>query len=165
MEQAGRMTAASQTTPATRSEDTDRNIALLAYGLLFAAIFLAGAPALIAVAIAYGRRRSVDCLVSSHHRFQIFIFWIGFAMTLLAALFGLAAALVILVDVFGAVIHAGWENWRVVQAADLHIGRTFFMLVAAAMVMGTLTAVWLLAASAYGFVRLASRHAIRQTER
>ena len=161
----GDMTTASQSAPAERSDDADRNIALLCYGLLFFAIFFAGAPALIAVAIAYARRCSVEPMVASHHRFQIFIFWIGFALTLLAALCGLIAALSIMIDLFGAMVHAGWENWRIVQAADLHIGQTFFTLIAAAVVLGAFTGLWLWIAAAYGFVRLASGRPIRQTAR
>ncbi len=159
------MTTASQATSSARSEETDRNIALLCYGLLFLAIFFAGAPALIAVAIAYARKRSVGPVIASHHRFQIVIFWIGFALTLLAALCGLIAALSIMIDLFGAIAQAGWSHWRIVQAADLHIGQTFFTLIAGAAVLGAATGLWLWFASAYGFVRLASRRAIRQTAR
>ena len=147
------------------SDDADRNIALLAYGLLFLAVFFAGVPALIAVAIAYARKRAVEPTVASHHRFQILIFWIGFVLTLLAALCGLAAALAILSDLFRAVFHVGWQSWRVDQKGELHIGHAFFTFVAGAIVMGAVTGLWLMIASAYGFIRLASRRSIRQTAR
>ena len=46
------MTLASNYAAERNSADVDRNLALLGYGLLFFAIFFAGVPALIAVAIA-----------------------------------------------------------------------------------------------------------------
>lgn len=159
------MTTASEIRRASQTDDVDRNIGLLAYGLLFFAIFFAGAPALIAVAIAYSRRRDVDPFVASHHRFQIFIFWIGFAMTLLAALSGLAALLSILGDLVHIVATARWNGWEVIQTADLHVGRAFFVFVSAAAVLGVLTGLWLMVTSAYGFIRLASQRSIRQTAR
>lgn len=159
------MTTTSEIQQANPTDEVDRNIALLAYGLLFFAIFFAGAPALVAVAIAYARRRDVAAPVASHHRFQIFIFWIGFAMTLLAAFSGLAALLSIIGDLFQEVIHGGWTGWDAIEAADLHVGRAFVAFAAAAAVLGALTGVWLLVTSAYGFIRLASNHSIRQTAR
>ena len=51
------MSLASDVVRSPESQDVDRNLALLAYGLLFFAIFFAGVPALVAVAIAYSRRR------------------------------------------------------------------------------------------------------------
>jgi uncharacterized membrane protein len=159
------MTTASEIRRASPSDDVDRNIALLAYGLLFFAIFFAGAPALIAVAIAYARRRDVDPFVASHHRFQIFIFWIGFALTLLAALSGLAALLSILGDLIHGVAQARWDGWDVIQTANLHVGKAFFAFVTAAAGLGLLTGLWLMVTSVYGFIRLASLRSIRQTAR
>ena len=157
------MTTASEIRRASQADDVDRNIALLAYGLLFFAIFFAGAPALIAVAIAYARRREVDPFVASHHRFQIFIFWIGFALTLLAALSGLAALLSIVGDLVHVAMQARWDGWNVIHMANLHLGRPFFAFVTAAAGLGVMTGLWLLVTSAYGFIRLASHHSIRQT--
>ena len=65
--------------------DLDRNLGLLAYALLFFAIFLGGLPALIAVAIAYARRHSAPPWIASHHNFQIWVFWIGLGLGLLMA--------------------------------------------------------------------------------
>ena len=159
------MTSASEIGRASQSADVDRNIALLGYGLLFFAIFFAGAPALIAAAIAYTRRRDVDRTVASHHRFQLFIFWVGFAMTLLAALSGLAALLSIVGDLLGVVVHSHWTSWDTIQTTSLHVGRAFFIFAAAAGGLGVLTGLWLMATAGYGFIRLASSHAIPQTRR
>ena len=49
------MATASDSLSAKREDEVDRNLALLDYGLLFFAIFFAGLPALVAVAIAYAR--------------------------------------------------------------------------------------------------------------
>ena len=70
--------------------DTAENLAMIAYGLLFASIFFAGAPALIAVVIAYSQRREAPTRIRSHFDFQIKVFWAAFALTLAAASCGLA---------------------------------------------------------------------------
>jgi uncharacterized membrane protein len=159
------MTTASEIRRTSQAADADRNIALLAYGLLFFAIFFAGAPALIAVAIAYARKRDRDCMVGSHHNFQIFIFWIGFALTLLAALSGLAALLSIVGDLLNVVTHARWDGLEIEQTTNLHVGRPFFIFAAAAGGLGVLTGLWLMVTAGYGFIRLAYSHPIPQTAR
>jgi uncharacterized membrane protein len=159
------MTTASEIRRASNAADIDRNIGLLSYGLLFFAIFFAGAPALIAVAIAYARRRDVNCTVASHHRFQIYIFWVGFALTLLAAFSGLAALLSIVGDLLHVVMQARWDSWDVVQTTSLHVGRPFFVFATAAAGLGVLTGLWLMVTAGYGFIRLAYSHAIPQTAR
>jgi len=109
--------------------------------------------------------------VASHHRFQIFIFWIAFALTSITALVALASVMALILnmlgggDLLGSVVHVNRANWGEVQIADLRIGHTFFTLLAAAIIMGVITSLWLLIASAYGFVRLASGRSIRQTAR
>jgi uncharacterized membrane protein len=147
---------------ASTSPEVDRNLAFLAYGLLFFAVFFAGAPALIAFAIAHARKDTATPLVARHHRYQIFVFWIGFGLALLASASGLAMLVVSaakLIDVAAA-------NTTMV---DLHqvfaqIGESrapiFFV---SALVLTLTTALWLVGASAYGFFRLASGKAIVQT--
>ena len=145
-------------------DETDRNLALLAYALLFFAIFFAGAPALIAVAIAYSRKAKVPRLIRSHHRFQIFIFWTGLALTLLAAFSGLAAVMTALVTIVGAAVHSGF-NAEAFVIHPMHLGRAMAVFASTAVVLGIITGLWLMAASAYGFIRLASHRSIRQTAR
>src|ERR1700739_869782 len=99
------MTIASNYAAGRESADVDRNLALLGYGLLFFAIFFAGVPALIAVAIAYGRVKDTGCTLRSHHKFQIYIFWVGFALTALAALSGLGAVTSILIQLVTSAMH------------------------------------------------------------
>jgi uncharacterized membrane protein len=157
------MTPVSETAR-TSGDDADRNLALLAYGLLFFAIFFAGAPALIAVAIAYTRKAKVPRLIRSHHRFQIFIFWTGLALTLLAALSGLAAVVTALVTIVGAAMHSGW-NAQAFIVHPMHLGKVMAVFTTAAVLLGIVTGLWLMASSAYGFIRLASHRSIRQTAR
>jgi len=157
------MTPASDTAAAPH-DDAERNLALLAYALIFFAIFFAGAPALIAVGIAYSRRGKVPRLIRSHYRFQIFIFWTGLALTLLAAFSGLAAVMTALVAIVGAALHSGF-NAQLFVIHPLHVGRVMAAFATAAVSLGVLTGLWLMAASAYGFIRLASHRSIRQTAR
>lgn len=143
------MSVVSDALPRRSPQEAERNLALLGYGLLFSAVFLAGLPAFAAVAIAYAKRNACDRALSSHFRYQIRTFWVGFFLTLLAALCGLAALFVILIDVIRSF------------APDETFGPADFNVVIAlgAMTAGlaALSGLWLIGASVYGFVRLASR--------
>ena len=156
------MIAASEDAGPRRSEDVDRNLALLAYGLMFFAIFFAGAPALVAVAIAYARRGEAGPSLRSHFRRLISIFWVGFALTVLAALSGLAAVLFVVGEVVRGAVGGQWDSMDAVVFSQLHVGAVV-LLIASAAVLGVLTAVWLMIASAYGFIQLASSRSISQT--
>jgi uncharacterized membrane protein len=154
------MSAASDLAGPRPSDDADRNLALLAYGLLFVAIFFAGLPALVAVAIAYSRRNASAPPVRGHFRRQIMIFWVGFFLTLLAALSGLAAIVILLAEVlFG---FAGGGGLSTTMFNHAHFGlMTTCIIAAGALVF--LTGLWFMVTSAYGFIMLASRQSIRQT--
>lgn len=141
-------------------EDLDRNLAFVAYGLLFFAFFFAGAPALAAVAIAYARRHDAGPLIRGHHSYQIWVFWVGFGFALLMAASGMAALLVFFAISFQvATDGAASPNIEAFfsqvydQATQSHI---IPMCLMASLVLFIITAVWLVGASAYGFVRLAS---------
>lgn len=141
-------------------DDLDRNLAFVAYGLLFFACFLAGAPALGAVAIAYARRHDASALARSHHAYQIWVFWIGFGCALLMGASGLAAMFVAFTVVFGVATDGSpsasmesFFNEFIARAADSTI---IPMCLVACLCMFIVTALWLVAASAYGFIRLAS---------
>jgi uncharacterized membrane protein len=138
------------------ASDLDRNLALLAYALLFFAIFLGGLPALVAVAIAYARRQTAPPWIASHHSFQIWVFWISLGLALLMAGAAMIAFVSAFTKVIGTVTHtgalAGWDEVWVRLSSSNVIALsvvTFF-------VMFVLTGLWLAGASAYGFVRLAS---------
>ncbi len=144
--------------------DSDRNLAQLAYVLLFLAPFCAGVTALIAAAIAYSRRRVADTRVRSHHRFQLLVFWIALGLTVIATALGLGALAAIFGDLLGgANLHLDWSGWSANSHANVALGEIFFRLLIATMTAAALTSFWLMGASAYGFLRLASRRSIRQT--
>lgn len=147
------------------NDDVDRNLALLAYGLLFFAIFFAGAPALIAVAIAYARRGQTTRMIRSHHRYQIIIFWGAFALTLLAALSGLAAIVSVLGEMIFQAAHVRWRAGAALTVTLPYLGPAVVAFSTAAISLGVFAGLWLMVMSGYGFIRLASHRAIRQTAR
>ena len=146
---------------AERNPDFDRNLAFLAYGLLFFAVFFAGAPALIAVAIAHARRNVADPLVRRHHAYQIWVFWIGFGLALLAG----GSALAFLVTGVMEFVNAGQGGITNLEElfASLSDNRALFSFFVTAITLTLLSGLWLAAASAYGFFRLASGKPIVQT--
>jgi len=145
-------------------DDVDRNLALLAYALLFFAVFFAGAPALVAAGIAYARRAHAEPPVRSHFRFQVFVFWVAFGLTLIAALCGLGALLVLLGQLLRGAVEGRWDSLDTVLFSQPHIG-LLIVLVALSAFAALLATVWLVITSAYGFILLATRQSIRQTAR
>jgi len=142
-------------------EELDRNLALLAYGLLFFAIFLGGLPALAAVAIAYSRKNTAGPLIRSHHKFQIWVFWIGFGMALLAAASGMATIISALIQVVGGDqgMFDGWMDFQ----ARLAGSNSVAAFLVSTLVLFAATGLWLAACSAYGFIQLASSRAMSKT--
>jgi uncharacterized membrane protein len=141
---------------------TAENLAMIAYGLLFASIFFAGAPALIAAVIAYSQRREAAPRVRSHFDFQIRIFWVAFVLTLAAASAGLAGVIGGLGEMIDVASITRIEHIESIRIDLSHItidGRVVGLLLAAG-VLGFLSSVWLLGASAVGFIRLASERAM-----
>src|SRR5947207_8419202 len=106
-------------TSAVAHDEVDRNLAFLTYGLLFFSIFFAGVPALIAVAIAYARRKDADPLVRGHHSFQIWIFWVGFLMALLAGAAGLTAITMMFAQALKLSALNNWHGWGAVRLSDV----------------------------------------------
>lgn len=143
-------------------DEVDRNLAFVSYGLLFFSVFFAGVPALIAVAIAYARRKEADPLVRGHHSFQIWIFWVGFMMALLAG----AAGLTTITMIFGQMIHLseinGWHGWGQAQLQDV-VGPMTMSFFATAVLLALCAGLWLICTSIYGFVKLAQGKPMRQT--
>jgi uncharacterized membrane protein len=138
------------------ASDLDRNLALLAYALLFFAIFLGGLPALVAVAIAYARRQEAPPWIASHHSFQIWVFWISLGLALLMAGAAMIAFVSAFVKVIGAVTHTGsFGGWDAIWLR-LSGSNVIAISVVGFFVMFVLTGLWLAGTSAYGFVRLAS---------
>jgi len=142
--------------------ETARNLALVNYGLLFAAVFFAGVPALIAVIIAYAQRDEALPTLRSHYDFQVRIFWVAFALTLAAGVCFLAAIVNGVAELLEFTRANGWESFDTIQIdlSRLSIDGTIVGLVVASLVLTFLGAIWLVAAPAFGFIRLASERGI-----
>lgn len=144
-----------------RSE-TAENLAMIGYGLLFASIFFAGAPALIAVVIAYSQRQEASPRVRTHYDFQIRVFWVAFVLTLAAASSALAGVIGAASEMVDVASITRIERIESISVDLSHItidGRIVGLLVAAC-VLGFLSSIWLLGCSAVGFIRLASERAM-----
>jgi uncharacterized membrane protein len=139
----------------------DRIVAMGSYGLLFVSVFTFGVPALAAVALAIFHRDDAQPLIRSHYRFQIRIFLTAFLFVILAgisALLGGGLALSQLVSFIE--LHA--RQVAAVIGTDTG-GREAWAaggLVIAAFLFFGLSVLWTLAASAFGFLRLAANRPI-----
>jgi uncharacterized membrane protein len=149
------------------AEEAAQNMAMLGYALLFASIFFAGFPALIAVVIAYSHKDAAERLVASHFEFQIRIFWIAFVLTLAAAAAGLAGVIGGLGEVIGMASISGLDHLQTVQIRlhDITIGARVLGLIAFAVLLTVASSLWLLCAPAVGFIRLASGRAMGDSAR
>lgn len=139
----------------------DRNLALINYGLLFASVFFVGVPGLIAVIIAYSQRDAVTAAVRRHYKFQIRIFWIAFALGLLGTITAVWAAVMGIgqLATFGFHSYDAWEGMTV-DTRDIRIDGNLVLLASATVISWLAMALWLIAAPAYGFIRLASERRI-----
>ncbi|MDP1738772.1 MAG: hypothetical protein Q8L23_15190 [Caulobacter sp.] len=150
--------------------EAERNLALLAYGLLGVSIFFAGTTALVAAVIAYVLHDAGTEDLSRHFRFQIRIFWIGVACIAVTIIAGLVATLAAagnqLHDAAPADTVAQIDLWgRHFDVSGLRI--TPLVVIAATICGGTALfgALWMVIASTIGFVRLATSHSMGQTAR
>lgn len=145
----------------TRQGETARNLALVNYGLLFAAIFFAGVPALIAVIIAYVQRDDAPAQIRSHHTFQIRIFWVAFALTLAAGVAFLTALISGLSEFVAYSRANGWTQHSLsIDVSRLSLDSRIIGLIVLGVILSVLTGLWLIAAPAIGFIRLASERGI-----
>jgi len=142
--------------------DVDSNLALLNYGLLFISIVFAGVPGLIAVVIAYSQRDVANPAIRSHYNFQIRIFWIALALTVIAALSALAALAVGLGQLIDVGFHGTWDAWDSVafDSADIRIDPSVVALLGVTALASIAATLWLLIASLVGVIRLASQRAM-----
>jgi uncharacterized membrane protein len=141
-----------------RGDDASANLALVNYGLLFASIFFAGVPALIAAIIAYSQRDEATVSVRSHFNFQIRIFWVAFGLSLAAGASALAAVVRAAGDLLAFGKAQGWSNFDMdLDMSRISIDGGVIALVVAFALFSVLAAAWLVAAPAIGFIRLASQ--------
>jgi uncharacterized membrane protein len=145
-----------------KNAEVARNMAMVSYGLLFAAIFFAGVPALIAAIIAYTQRDEAPPDLRTHYDFQIRIFWVAFALSIAAAACVLGA---VVSGVAELLTYNRIEAFMGVEDVHLDLSRIsidgrIIGLTVAAFLLAFMTALWLVAAPAVGFIRLASAQRI-----
>ncbi|HWA60000.1 MAG TPA: hypothetical protein VG939_01425 [Caulobacteraceae bacterium] len=163
------MTQASATAASPWREDTiDRTLALINYGLLLASIFFAGIPGLIAVIIAYAQQAEAPPRIRSHLKYQIRIFWIAFGLTIVASGAAMTAFLLAAVDLFEGGVGQGIGGFSLDMAklmmitdmASIRVATPVVILTVAAVLVSAVTMLWLIAAPAVGFIRLATDRSI-----
>lgn len=148
--------------------EAERNLALLAYGLLGVSVFFAGITALVAVIIAYTLHDAANETLSRHFRFQIRIFWIGVGCVALAVVAGVVAA----VGSLGSLLHRAppadmvrtLDLWgRTIDLSGLRITPLVVVATGVALASALLGAVWMILAPVIGFIRLASARHMSET--
>lgn len=162
------MTQATTVTSPWRQDSLDRTLALVNYGLLFASIFFAGIPGLVAVIIAYAQQNEAPARIRTHLRFQIRIFWVAFALSVAASAAALTAALLAAVDFVQLGVDKTWSSFsvdlaRLLVMSDLQhlrVATPVVGLVVITVIASFLALLWLVAAPAIGFIRLATDRAI-----
>ncbi len=147
-------TAFSGGAPAASSDD--RNLALVSYGLLFAAPFVFGLTALIAVVIAYVRRPEADPVTGSHYRYQIRTFWIAFALSMVAVVALMVGVGFLIVDLVRMlVMNAPSDAWEAVAwEVEPAFPAVFFIGLIVFLGAYAISSLWLIVAAIIGMVRL-----------
>ena len=157
----------SDTHRSMREDAIDRGLALVGYGLLFIAPFFGGVPALIAVILAYARRREAASTVNAHYGFQQRIFWIALLLAVIAAGCALGAVLTVVGGVMQGSFGEVWDTiaFDFSNADFVRISSPLVALGVIAAEAWSLSCLWLMAASAVGFIRLASDRSMGQVAR
>lgn len=147
------------TTVAPGRGDVDSNLALLNYGLLFVSILFAGMPGLVAVVIAYVQRDVASPALRSHFQYQIRIFWVALALTVVAALSALGALAVGVGEIIDIVMHQRWDAWDSVsfELSDIDLHPSIILLLGVTAIASLAATIWLVLAPAVGFIRLVSQ--------
>ena len=145
----------------------DRGIALIGYGLLFVSPFFAGVTALIAVILAYARRREAPPPAATHYGFQQHIFWIGFLLMAIACGCALGAFFTVLGGFVQASVGDVWDTiaFDFSNADFIRIRSPLVILAVIAAIAWCLACLWVMAVSAVGFIRLASDRSMGQVAR
>ncbi len=141
--------------------EVERNMALLAYGLMGVSIFFAGVTALAAVVIAYVLQNATTEDLSRHFRFQIRIFWVGVACLVVAAISAIVAGL----GAAGNLLHSAppsdligrIEVWGFeADLSGLRITPLVIIALSVSAAAAFFGGLWAMIASAIGFIRLAT---------
>ena len=150
-----------------RASDSARNLAYINYALLFASIFFAGVPALIAAIIAYSQKEEAPAPIGSHYAFQIRIFWVAFVIAMLAGVCFLCVVIGIAGELFQVTRIEGWNTPDQVRVdlSQVVVSRPMIALIAATALFSAIGGLWLIFAPALGFIRLASERGMGQSPR
>lgn len=137
----------------------DRGVALIAYALLFIAPFFAGIPSLVAVVIAYSRKAEVSRCIRRHHDQQIRMFWVAFALSIIAGPCAVIALITGAGDFIAFTRQGGWSHFGATgfQFRDLGISDAAVLFTVIALGCLTFISVELIVGSVIGFIRLASK--------
>lgn len=130
----------------------DRTLALVGYGLLFSSIFFAGLTGLVAVILAYALRDNAKLETRRHFDGQIRIFWVAVILSLLATALGVGGV----VALVGGGVSWSLDRGLMPDHLDVAPGFWLFALLGGSVVTWAIAALWLLCASAIGFIRLAT---------
>jgi uncharacterized membrane protein len=150
-------------TPAAAPNGANRTLAMVNYALLFASVFFAGVPGLIAVVLAYAQRDQADAHFRSHFDFQIRIFWVALALAVVAGVCGVAGVAMAVCEAlqYGATSWDAWEGFDP-DFSEIAVSAGLVITLVASVALWILSALWLLGTSAFGFIRLASDRRIGQ---
>ena len=150
-----------------RASESVRNLAFINYGLLFASVFFAGVPALIAAIIAYSQQDEAPQTIRSHYKFQIRVFWVAFCLALAAGVSFLGVMIRVASEVLQFTQVPGWDVHDNVKLdlSNVTLDGTLIALLASSALFSALGGIWLVLAPALGFVRLASERGMGHSAR
>ena len=141
-----------------RTQSDDRTLAFVVYAMHFVAPFVFGLTALIGVVMAYVRKPEAEPNLASHYRFQIRAFWVGFGLSIIAALAMMIGLGLVFWELIGAFLSEMPAEPMQAVARDLHVDlpvAAFVCLVVAGCAW-VATAFWMIMASVAGALRLSA---------
>jgi uncharacterized membrane protein len=155
--------------PSRTASSEDRALAIAVYVLLFLSPFFFGLTGLIGGVLALARLGQADTLTRSHYAFQGRIFWIAIAGFLASVVLMALGGSVMIAHIFQLALRqgGGWDGWDASfsDGSNGHLnlgGLGLFLLGLIGLVADCL---WLMLASVFGGVRLASDQPIGTLKR
>ena len=151
---------------AARAQSDDRTLAFVVYAMHFVAPFVFGLTALIGVVMAYVRKPEAEPMLASHYRFQIRVFWVGFGLSVIAALALMVGLAFVFWELAGAFLSDMPTEPIDAVSRDLHVDfpvAAFVALIVAGCAW-VATAFWMIIAAVAGALRLAADRPIGRME-
>ena len=149
-----------------RAQSDDRTLAFVVYAMHFVAPFVFGLTALIGVVMAYVRKPEAEPVLASHYRFQIRAFWVGFGLSVIAALAIMVGLGLIFWELAGAFLSDMPADAMDAVSRDLDVDlpvAAFVSLIVAGCAW-VATAFWMIVASVAGALRLSADHPMGRME-